>query len=229
MIGWDLLRLEGFYSAGLEEIDGVLYVDAVLTDPVVPTCACESPDVVKHGKRVVNFRDHPNQRQETYLRITRQRYRCRACKAILLEDLPGIDPDRLMTVRFRQQLAKDATDWKFSQGAQTNGVKESLVRRVFKDHADKMLAHYTFELPRVLGMDEKVLGGKPRFVVGDVENRFLLDILMSRKQADLEAYFSTFDLMSVAPEEREQILLTTIGHGVDLSTFERDLREGSFW
>lgn len=61
--------------------------------------------------------------------------------------------------------------------------------------------NYTYDLPRVLGMDEKVLGGKPRFVVGDVENRKLLDILMSRKQADLEAYFGTFDFMDRAKVE----------------------------
>lgn len=201
MIGWDLLRLEGFYSTELEEKDGVLYVDAALTDPAVPACTCEAPDVVKHGKRVVNFRDHPIQRQETYLRITRQRYRCRSCKALLLEELPGIDPKRLMTVRFRDQLAQDGTHMKFSMGGNINGVKESLVRRVFKDHAAEMLKNYTFQLPRVLGMDEKVLGGKARFVIGDVENRVLLDILMSRKQQNLETYFSQFDFMDRAEVE----------------------------
>ena len=201
MTGWDLLRLDGYYCAALEEIDGALYVDAALVEPAVPACTCEEPDVVKHGKRPVHFRDHPIQRQETYLRITRQRYRCRGCRAILLEELPGIDPDRLMTVRFREQLAADGIHMKFAMGGTVNGVKESLVRRVFKDHAEKMLANYTYDLPRVLGMDEKVLGGKPRFVVGDVENRFLLDILMSRKQADLEAYFGMFDFMDRAKVE----------------------------
>lgn len=201
MIGWDLLRLEGFFSAATEEVDGVLYVDAELVDPAVPACSCDSPDVVKHGKRLVKFRDFPLQRQETYLRITRQRYRCRSCKAILLQNLPGIDPDRLMTVRFRDQLAQDGIHMKFALGGSINGVKESLVRRVFKAHAAKMLSNYTFELPRVLGMDEKVLGGTPRFVIGDVENRVLLDILMSRKQADLETYFRAFDFMDRAKVE----------------------------
>lgn len=201
MDGWDLLRLEGYYSASLEEIDGVLYVDATLLDPVVPICGCVDHDVVKHGKRKVHFRDHPIQRQETYLRITRQRYRCRNCTSILLEDLPGIDAKRMMTTRFRDQLARDGTHMKFALGGNINGVKESLVRRVFKDHADKVLSNYTYDLPRVLGMDEKVLGGKPRFVVGDVENRFLLDILMSRKQEDLETYFGTFDFMDRAKVE----------------------------
>lgn len=201
MIGWDLLRLEGYYSTATEEIDGVLYVGAELVDPAVPACACEAPDVVKHGKRVVNFRDHPIQRQETYLRVTRQRYRCRNCKTVLLEDLPGIDPARHMTERFRDQLANDAVRMKFTASGEINGVKESLVRSVFKAHAAEMLKNYTFDLPRVMGMDEKVLGGTPRFVIGDVENRVLLDILLSRKQTNLEDYFSKFDFMARAKVE----------------------------
>lgn len=112
MIEWDLLRLEGYASTTSEEIDGVLYVDAELTDVSVPACGCESPDVVKHGKMVVNFRDHPNQRQETYLRITMQRYRCRACKAILLEALPGIDPGRLNAERKSANAGKQIKDAK---------------------------------------------------------------------------------------------------------------------
>lgn len=40
---------------------------------------------------------------------------------------------------------------------------------------------------------------------------------------------AAFDLMSLSPEEREEIMLTNVGHGVDLSTFERDLRGGAFW
>lgn len=189
MIGWDLLRLEGYFSTSLEEVGGTLFVDVELDKPGVPACTCGEPDVVKHGKRKVQFKDHPIQRQATYLRITRQRYRCRTCGSILLEDLPGIDADRLMTVRFRDQLAQDAIYRTFTDAANLNGVKESLVRRVFKDHAEKALAHYEFDLPRVLGMDEKVVAGSPRFVIGDVESRRMLDMQMSRKQTDLVAYF----------------------------------------
>jgi transposase len=188
--GFDLLRLDGFMSMEIEEIDGKLYVDVV---PSVfthePTCECDDPDVVKHGTRVVHFRDHPIQRMETYLRIKRQRYRCRSCGAVLLDDLPFIDPKRNMTIRFRDQLAEDGTKLKFSLSGDINGVKESLVRRVFKDHARERLKNYTYDLPRVMGMDEKYMGGQARFVVGDVENRVLLDILDSRRKEVLVEYF----------------------------------------
>jgi len=185
----DLLRLEGLWSEGVEEVDGVIYVHARFTDPEAPTCRCGAPDVVKHGKRTVDFRDVPIQRQKTYVRITRQRFRCRGCGAVLLQELDCLDSNRLMTTRFRRQLEQDGVDMKFAVAARISGVNDTLVRRVFKEYASERLSNYTFELPRVLGMDEKVLGGKPRFVIGDIEKRCLLDILLSRKQTDLIPYF----------------------------------------
>lgn len=189
IIGFDLLRLDGYMATQVEELDGKLYVDTQALSPEQPRCDCDAPDVVKHGKRVVHFRDFPIQRQETYLRITRQRYRCRSCASILLENLPFIDDDKRMTTRFRDQLFKDGIEMKFRLGGDINGVKESLVRRTFKEEARKRFQNYTFDLPRVLGMDEKVIGGTPRFVIGDVDNRLLLDITDSRKKEDLIPYF----------------------------------------
>lgn len=189
MIGFDLLRLDGLTSTGYEEVDGTMIVHAVLTDPVVPSCDCDSPKVVKHGRRTVQFKDHAIQRQAVYIRIVRQRYRCDGCKTILLEDLPGIDADRHMTVRFRDQLAQDGVMRTFSDAAHLNGVKESLVRRVFAEYAEERLRNYTFDLPRVLGMDEKVIQGTARFVIGDVTARSMLDLQGSRKNIDLDQYF----------------------------------------
>lgn len=186
---YDLLRLPGYLSIGMEEIDGKLYVDTVPLSPIGRRCDCPEADVVKHGTRVVHFRDHPIQRMETYLRFKRQRYRCRGCGTVMLERLHFIDEKRNMTIRFRDQLVEDGIHMKFTMSGAVNGVKESLVRRTFKEHAKAMLANYTYELPRVFGMDEKVIGGTPRFVVGDVENRKLLDITESRKKVDLEEYF----------------------------------------
>ncbi len=197
----DVLRLDGLLTLNVEELDGILYVDVVLLDPKMPVCNCDYPDIVKHGTRVVHFRDHPIQRMETYLRFKRQRYRCRACYAVLLEEIDHLDEKRRMTVRFRKQLVKDGANMKFSMGGEVNGVKESLVRRVFKEEAKKRLENYTFDLPRVLGMDEKVLGGFPRFVIGDVEKRVLLDILVSRKQTNLETYFGQWDFRDRAKVE----------------------------
>lgn len=53
IVGFDLLRLDGYMAMETEELDGKLYVDTIIIDPVIEKCGCEEPDVVKHGKRVV--------------------------------------------------------------------------------------------------------------------------------------------------------------------------------
>lgn len=81
MADMDWLGIEGWFADTPEVIDGTAFIDIepLYPDDNVPTCECDDPDVVKHGKRMVHFRDFPHQRQETYLRINRQRYRCRRC------------------------------------------------------------------------------------------------------------------------------------------------------
>ncbi len=174
-----------------EDEEGFLTVDVELTDPKPPTCSCDMPQVYKHGRRVVHFRDHPIQRTPVRLRLTRQRYRCISCGSILLEEVPGIDPDRDMTIRFREQIAKDAVRRTFADAALLNGVDEALVRRIFKAHAAERMKGYRFELPRVLGMDEKNIQGRLRFVIGNIETKAMLDMQPSRTKMDLEKYFDS--------------------------------------
>jgi transposase len=186
----DLLMLPGWRAVGHEPaMDGSLIVKVELLAPKVPACTCDAPRVLKHGTRRIHFRDNPINRQPVKLRITRQRYRCQACGTILLDDLPGMDSDRQMTVRFRKGIAEDAVRRTFTDTAHINGVRESLVRRVFAEYATKQLEGYRPRLPRVLGMDEKVISGKPRFVIGDVEARTMLDMTASRQHVDLKEYF----------------------------------------
>ncbi|PPQ33259.1 hypothetical protein CCR94_02330 [Rhodoblastus sphagnicola] len=48
-------------------------------------------------------------------------------------------------------------------------------------------------MPRVLGMDEKYIAKVPRFVIGDVENRKLLDIRENRLSLNLDQYFDRME------------------------------------
>jgi transposase len=199
--GLDLLRLDSLAFTGYEERDGMLIVGVLPANAPVPTCSCADPKVRRHGVRTVKFRDHPIQRQPVFLEVSRQRYRCETCKSILLEEISDLDAKRLMTERFRNQLAHDGIWHTFRDAGKINGVKESLVRRVFTAYAEVRLENYTYELPRVLGMDEKVIQGKARFVVGDAEARKMLDLQPSRKKLDLEEYFSRWDFMDRAQVE----------------------------
>ena len=179
LYGYRVLDIRGGYSRTVE---------VELTDPVMKPCKCGAARALKHGTRKVQFKDFPIQRMPTVLEVKRQRWRCEGCGAVLLEELPGIDTCHNMTVRFRNQVAEDAISRTFTDTATLNGIKESLVRRIFKEYADKVLDGYKPEMPRILGMDEKVIQGRARFVLGDVGARTMLDIQASRRNMDLEAY-----------------------------------------
>ena len=116
-------------------------------------------------------------------------------------EIPGIDPVRDITTRFRDVVRQDTVNLTFKDAAAINGIKEELAARVFDDYADLMLSNYTFDLPRVLGMDEKVVSGTPRFIIGDVENRRMLDMQPSRRLLDLKQYFDHWHFLDRAKVE----------------------------
>lgn len=153
-----------------------------------PIC-CLGQKLVKMGRKAMRFRDFPRNRHAVVLLVNRQRWKCQTCDALLYEALPDIDTKREMTVRLRDVLGWDAVDHSFSDAAKMNGVTPSMARRVFLDLAEKTLSNYQFIMPRVLGIDEKVILGKARLVLGDVEQRFLLDMQPSRRTNDLDEYF----------------------------------------
>lgn len=185
----DLLRLTNLTVVGQREEDGTLILETRSKTPRVPRRCCLLHVLDKNGTKRQRYRDHPIQGQPTILEVLRQRFRCSECGATHYEDLIDIDADRRLTVRFRIYLENQAIQMPFSTVATLNGVHETLVRRIFQERADRDLRGYEPRLPRVLGMDEIYLHGRPRFVIGDVENKAMLDMQPSRRDADLRDYF----------------------------------------
>ncbi len=206
--GWrldsvDLLGLRGVKVTGIEERSDGVFVDAEEEDRGIPQCECGG-SVYKHGLRTISVRDSSIRRKPTILRIKRRRYRCQACGTILTNWIPGVRADRDMTDRLRAQIAEDAIERPFADAGGLNGVDESTVRRIFAEHAQQRLEGYSFTLPRVLGMDEKVINGRPRFLIGDVERRTMLDMLPDRKATNLADYFNAFTI-----HERQNVSVIT--------------------
>lgn len=177
------MRTIGSYEDGRS-----LIIEACSRVPTHKTC-CLFCKTRKFGTKKIRFRDYPVQENPVWIEVRRQRFQCVKCGAILYEDLPDLDDDRRVTLRFRWRLEQHAVDHTFSDAARINGVHETLVRRVFTEYARYKLEHYMVSLPRVLGMDEKHILGRARFVIGDVENRRMLDLQESRNTKDLVNYF----------------------------------------
>lgn len=187
---FDALELENLVAVSEETgPDGRKVVTVRSRTSNAPIC-CLGQKLVKMGRKAMRFRDFPRNRKPVVLLVQRQRWKCQTCDAVLYEDLPDIDTRREMTVRLKEVLGWDAVHHSFADAAKINGVTVSMARRVFLDLADEMLGNYQFEMPRVLGIDEKVILGKPRLVIGDVERKALLDMQPSRRTGDLDGYLA---------------------------------------
>ncbi|ASC05202.1 ISL3 family transposase [Acetobacter pasteurianus] len=189
---------EGFDALGLQNLvavsetisdNGIALVEVKSREEIKPIC-CLAQKLVKNGRKAMQFRDYPRNRYETILSIKRQRWKCHSCGAVVYEELPDIDTRREMTRRMAVSIAWDATQHTFIDVARMNKLPVSTVRRAFMDYAEEQLADYRVALPRVLGIDEKVILGRPRLVIGDVEHKLMLDMMPSRRDADLDGYFT---------------------------------------
>ena len=68
-------------------------------------------------------------------------------------------------------------------------IADTTVRRLFNDYVSKMGESLTYKAPRVMGIDEDHVGKIFRFVVTDLENKMLLDLLPDREPATLIEFF----------------------------------------
>ncbi len=185
----DLLGLPGILVTGVrDEPDNVMVIEVETYEPTIRQC-CLLQDVRKMGTKRPRYRDYPIRGRTVFLEVRQQRFQCKGCGGIIYETMLECDDNFRMTKRFREHLENEAIQRSFSDAARTNGVHETLIRRIFADKAALELANYTVRLPRVLGMDEKYIQKIPRFVIGDVERRYMLDMRQSRLKFDLEAYF----------------------------------------
>lgn len=185
----DLLRLPNLSFVDQREENGELIIAVRSKQTRLPPQCCLLHGLKRNGTKRQRYRDHPMQSQRTVLEVQRQRFICSECRATHYELLPDIDTEHRVTVRFRQHLAEQAIAHPFLTAASLNGVHETLVRRIFNEHARVVLSGYKPCLPRVLGMDEIYLHRKARFVIGDVESRMMIDMQPSRRETDLRPYF----------------------------------------
>ena len=185
------LKVTGSYHDADKHDALIVQVESVSPAPKYQCCLI--PIIVKNGRKTIRYRDFPIQDQRVWLELKRQRFDCQFCHTTLYEPLPDLDSEFRMTTRFRVFVEKKSVDLTFVDAARTCGVDDRLVGRVFDAYAKETIGHYIPRLPRVVGMDEKFIQGKPRFVIGDVEKKRLLDIRETRTLDTLKVYIDTLE------------------------------------
>src|SRR5690625_3641464 len=144
----------------------------------------------KHGKKQQLFFDLPMHAKRVGIYVKRQRYKCRECNETFFETLPDMDVNRSVTNRLIGWIQEASLEKTFTSVADDIGVDEKTVRNIFNDYVTELEAQTEFKTPKWLGLDEVNLLKNYRFVVTDVENKSVIDILRKRNKNVVISYFS---------------------------------------
>jgi len=154
-----------------------------------PKCGTVA-NLYKHGKKQQLFFDLPMHAKRVGIYVNRQRYKCKECKETFFENLPDMNVNRSVTNRLINWIQEASLEKTFTSVAYDIGVDEKTVRNIFNDYVVELEAETEFRTPRWLGLDEVHLLKTYRFVVTDVENKAVIDILRKRNKSVVIDYLS---------------------------------------
>lgn len=185
----DLLNLPGLKVMGVTETESqyTVLVEAEAASPEI-CCIFQGISLRRNGSKRQMFRNLPIHGKYTDIQIDRQRYHCKECGKTVYDRVPHIDSAHRMTERMAANVAQMAVKKTFAEVARDVGLSEGTIKNVFRAYVDDRLKGLELVTPRVLGIDEKFLLGNPRAVIGNVEQRTLMDILPTRYRSDIGAY-----------------------------------------
>ncbi|MCE1085026.1 transposase family protein, partial [Pseudomonas asiatica] len=135
---------------------------------------------IRFSKKLTKYVDLPIRGKRTVLWGMRRRYRCKTCGKVFSPALLDFDEKHRMTKRCHAYVIKHAMTSTNSAVARDLGVDESVVRRALRDYCAEQDAGYRPMLPRVLGIDELLVGGEYRCVLINLEERTIIDVLPNR-------------------------------------------------
>lgn len=147
----------------------------------------------KHGAKTTVYVDAPVHGRQTFIDGRRARYRCRDCRGTFMQDLPDMDDGRRMTVRCRDYIAQQALLKPNTHVADDVGVDEKIVRQIGKENAAILLEDHAENIraPRILGLDELMLGGEMRCIIVDIEDSWPIELLPTRDQGTVHRFLCT--------------------------------------
>lgn len=177
------LRLEYLEAADpivIKDSDGRVSMVEVPCTPIgtrLPLCCGKMEGL---GRRTLRVRDRRLEPAPTWLVIKYRRWKCLGCGSAFKEHLPDVHEQRYTTKRLFDDVSMSAIKRPFEDAGTFHAVEQTFVKRVFDAVAKEKLDDYRFVAPRVLGVDEKWLRKRPRWVAYDVENGHALELLRGR-------------------------------------------------
>ena len=177
-----------------EEKKTIIYIEMHRQERICPVCGRKTSRV--HDYRWQRVKELPAFGNEVELRIHKRRYACE-CGKRFLEPCAFLGRYQRRTTRMTMVMLEKLSDVSaYSKVAEEFGVSIPTVIRVF----NKISYPKPTKLPEVIGIDEfkgNTGGEKYNCILTDVNNNRVLDVMKSRKQADLCDYFKKIDRSNV--------------------------------
>ncbi len=191
MSACDLLQLTNIRPLGVrEEGQGLIIVAENTTSPQsCPKCGHEH--LHRYGTRKATYTDTPIYGRPTKIELEVQRFRCKRCKAVLQAESPDLDDRRNATRRLIRYVQDRCFDTTLSWLAAEVGVAVNTIKNIAQDYIAHLEENIVRETPRLLGIDEVSIVGKPRCVMVNLEMHTLFEMLESRKKDRLIKYFES--------------------------------------
>ncbi len=187
----DFLQLTQIRPIGMrDDGDKILIFAENIASPPDRCDKCGNAPLYRHGKRQYTYADTPIHGKPVKVEIETQRYRCKACGTVVTLSSPSLDDKRVATRRLVQYIQDRCFGTTFTQLANEVGLALNTVKGISQDYAAHLEDQVELETPRLLGLDELHILGKPRAVLVNLEMRSLFDILESRTKALLADYFN---------------------------------------
>jgi transposase len=164
------------------EFDYHVYVE--MTDKYQQKCPdCGSESSYKHGTMDCAITDTCMHGKRVIIDLKRGRLKCRDCGKTYKEEIPEIIEKRRVTVRAAQHIFMSALERTFTSVANELGLHEKTVRNIFSDYSATIEALIEERSYRIIGLDEVHLNKQMRFVLTDIENNAMIDMLPTRTKA----------------------------------------------
>lgn len=196
------------YSVEKTSKDNILHLFCELTTDVAicPSCQTLSTTIKNYKQRCV--RDCSVWGKRTFLHFKSRRFECPNCDLRFTEELASIGWRRRQTYRFEEEVYRSCQKTTLKETATQFHLSQSTVRGIFKKWGKQHCSQLSCKQIRVLGLDEISLKKRHKqyaLVISDIERHCVLDVLSSRDQATLTAWFERLPL-----EERRAIRVVSI-------------------
>jgi transposase len=149
----------------------VRVASALADDLLCPYCAGVR---FKNGTRASRFRDVPNTGIPVVIAWKRQNFLCKSCGRASKELNPAFSTSREMTQRLVAWIADESQKRTFKSVAQTAGIDEQVVRRVFRSIEKPFGA--LAKTSKVMAAEMIMLAGRERPALIDVENERIINV-----------------------------------------------------